>query len=157
MEEHGDALFKRGEFKVATRERRQPDSVFADLVESISVEAPYDGFFKGEPTKDDIIDSYVRILAELVGNVDEARMMVYFCGIITKDEYAFGTLLSQTLSDRVQALTGVVMIFDDFPFVRSENIDYEMPIPPDELEKLYRDDFPQQEGAKHGIPGTDAA
>lgn len=89
-----------------------------------------------EPTKDEIIDSYVKPLAKLVGSEDEARMMVYSGGAINKDLYSIGTLLSKELFDRVEVLPRVVMIFPGDLLLNVLNVNIgEIPIPLDQLEK----------------------
>ncbi|MCH79337.1 plastid developmental protein DAG, partial [Trifolium medium] len=78
------------------------------------------GLFRGEPTKDQIMDSYVKKLAKLVGSEDEARMMVYSGSKLYKHSYAFGTLLSDEIADRINALPGHVMLLLADPFEMAE-------------------------------------
>ncbi|KAL6499953.1 hypothetical protein OROGR_027863 [Orobanche gracilis] len=83
--------------------------------------------FIGEPTTDEIMDSYVKKLAQLVGSEDEARMMVYSGTKLANYKYAFGTLISSEISAGVEALPRVDMILLDDPFANINNID-ETPI-----------------------------
>ncbi|XP_058754641.1 multiple organellar RNA editing factor 8, chloroplastic/mitochondrial-like isoform X2 [Vicia villosa] len=65
----------------------------------------------------------------LTSSEDEARMMVYKIHInSTNTEYGFGTLLSQDIFHRVEALPRVFTILPDDPSPNSKIID-QMPLP----------------------------
>ncbi|KAF3453636.1 hypothetical protein FNV43_RR04077 [Rhamnella rubrinervis] len=54
---------------------------------------------KGSPTRDEIIDSYIKTLASVVGSEQEARMKIY--SVSTRWFYAFGALVPEELSDKI--------------------------------------------------------
>ncbi|KAL4555106.1 hypothetical protein LXL04_037717 [Taraxacum kok-saghyz] len=55
---------------------------------------------EGDPTRDEIIDSYINTLAQVVGSYDEARMKIY--SVSTRCYYAFGALVSEEVSYKIK-------------------------------------------------------
>nr|KJB61600.1 hypothetical protein B456_009G369000 [Gossypium raimondii] len=55
---------------------------------------------KEDATRDEIIDSYIKTLAQVVGSEDEARMKIY--SVSTRHYYAFGALVSEELSYKIK-------------------------------------------------------
>ncbi|KAK9126697.1 hypothetical protein Scep_015543 [Stephania cephalantha] len=53
-------------------------------------------------TRDEIIDSYIKTLAQVVGSEEEARMKIY--SVSTKHYFAFGALVSEELSYKIKGL-----------------------------------------------------
>jgi len=53
-----------------------------------------------EGTRDEIIDSYIKTLAQVVGSEEEARMKIY--SVSTKHYFAFGFLGSEELADKIE-------------------------------------------------------
>ncbi|OIV99124.1 hypothetical protein TanjilG_22704 [Lupinus angustifolius] len=66
---------------------------------------------EGDPTRDEIIDSYIKKLAKVVGSEDEARMKLY--SVSTRHYYAFGALVSEELSYKIKELEGVRWVLPD--------------------------------------------
>ncbi|MFS7946810.1 hypothetical protein Hanom_Chr06g00540681 [Helianthus anomalus] len=68
---------------------------------------------EGEPTRDEIIESYINTLAKVVGSLcyDEARMKIY--SVSTRCYYAFGALVSEELSYKLKELPGVRWVLPD--------------------------------------------
>ncbi|PKU69791.1 multiple organellar RNA editing factor 8, chloroplastic/mitochondrial-like [Dendrobium catenatum] len=62
-------------------------------------------------TRDEIIDSYIKTLAQVVGSEEEARMKIY--SVSTKHYFAFGALVSEELSYKIKALPGVRWVLPD--------------------------------------------
>ncbi|KAM7251328.1 hypothetical protein ACFE04_023211 [Oxalis oulophora] len=82
----------------------------------IVVEAP-----QGEPTRDEIIDSYIKTLAQIVGSEEEARMKIY--SVSTRCYYAFGALVSEELSYKLKEIPGVRWVLPD-SYLDVRNKDY---------------------------------
>ncbi|XP_019456688.1 PREDICTED: multiple organellar RNA editing factor 8, chloroplastic/mitochondrial-like isoform X3 [Lupinus angustifolius] len=66
---------------------------------------------EGDPTRDEIIDSYIKILAQVVGSEQEARMKLY--SVSTRHYYAFGALVSEELSYKIKELPNVRWVLPD--------------------------------------------
>ncbi|CAD6264831.1 unnamed protein product [Miscanthus lutarioriparius] len=62
-------------------------------------------------TRDEIIDSYIKTLAQVVGSDEEARKKIY--SVSTRHYFAFGTLVSEELSDRLKELPKVRWVIPD--------------------------------------------
>ncbi|MQL83765.1 hypothetical protein Taro_016277 [Colocasia esculenta] len=76
---------------------------------------------EGESTRDEIIDSYIKTLAQVVGSEDEARMKIY--SVSTKHYFAFGALVSEELSYKIKALPRVRWVLPD-SYLDVRNKDY---------------------------------
>ncbi|CAD5323112.1 unnamed protein product [Arabidopsis thaliana] len=76
---------------------------------------------QGEPTRDEIIDSYIKTLAQIVGSEDEARMKIY--SVSTRCYYAFGALVSEDLSHKLKELSNVRWVLPD-SYLDVRNKDY---------------------------------
>ncbi|KAL3636911.1 hypothetical protein CASFOL_019210 [Castilleja foliolosa] len=74
-----------------------------------------------EWTRDDIIDSYIKTLATVVGSEEEARMKIYT--VSTKHYYAFGALVSEELSYKIKELPRVTWVLPD-SYLDVRNKDY---------------------------------
>ncbi|GFP78650.1 uncharacterized protein at3g15000 mitochondrial [Phtheirospermum japonicum] len=62
-------------------------------------------------SRDEIIDSYIKTLAMVVGSEEEARMKIY--SVSTKHYYAFGALVSEELSYRIKECPKVTWVLPD--------------------------------------------
>ncbi|GAV64848.1 hypothetical protein CFOL_v3_08363, partial [Cephalotus follicularis] len=74
------------------------------------------------PNKDEMIDIYVKTLAQVIGSEEEARMK------IDSDShrpylYAFGALVTEELSHKLKELPGVVWVLPD-SYMDAENKEY---------------------------------
>ncbi|XAR68286.1 hypothetical protein NMG60_11003363 [Bertholletia excelsa] len=76
---------------------------------------------EGEPTRDEIIDSYIKTLAMVVGSEEEARMKIY--SVSTRHYYAFGALVSEELSYKIKELPRVRWVLPD-SYLDVKNKDY---------------------------------
>ncbi|KAH1120824.1 hypothetical protein J1N35_003984 [Gossypium stocksii] len=76
---------------------------------------------KEDATRDDIIDSYIKTLAQVVGSEDEARMKIY--SVSTRHYYAFGALVSEEVSYKLKELPGVRWVLPD-SYLDVKNKDY---------------------------------
>ncbi|XP_056173223.1 multiple organellar RNA editing factor 8, chloroplastic/mitochondrial isoform X2 [Syzygium oleosum] len=76
---------------------------------------------EGDPTRDDIIDSYIKTLAQIVGSEEEARMKIY--SVSTRHYYAFGALVSEELSYKLKDLPRVRWVLPD-SYLDVKNKDY---------------------------------
>ncbi|XVF88036.1 hypothetical protein PTKIN_Ptkin19aG0017100 [Pterospermum kingtungense] len=76
---------------------------------------------KEDATRDDIIDSYIKTLAQVVGSEEEARMKIY--SVSTRHYYAFGALVSEELSYKIKELPGVRWVLPD-SYLDVKNKDY---------------------------------
>ncbi|CAN0915694.1 Multiple organellar RNA editing factor 8, chloroplastic/mitochondrial, partial [Linum grandiflorum] len=74
-----------------------------------------------DPTRDDIIDSYIKTLAQVVGSEEEARMKIY--SVSTKHYFAFGALVSEELSYKLKELPNVRWVLPD-SYLDVKNKDY---------------------------------
>ncbi|XP_004489047.1 multiple organellar RNA editing factor 8, chloroplastic/mitochondrial [Cicer arietinum] len=66
---------------------------------------------EGDPTRDEIIDGYIKTLAEVVGSEEEARMKIY--SVSTRHYFAFGALVSEELSYKLKELPKVRWVLPD--------------------------------------------
>ncbi|XP_057455847.1 multiple organellar RNA editing factor 8, chloroplastic/mitochondrial-like isoform X2 [Lotus japonicus] len=90
---------------------------------------------EGDPTRDDIIDGYIKTLAQVVGSEQEARMKIY--SVSTKHYFAFGALVSEELSYKLKELPKVRWVLPDSylnvrekdyggePFINGEAVPYD--------------------------------
>ncbi|KAF7836660.1 multiple organellar RNA editing factor 8, chloroplastic/mitochondrial [Senna tora] len=76
---------------------------------------------EGEPTRDEIIDSYIKTLAQVVGSEEEARMKIY--SVSTRHYFAFGALVSEELSYKIKELPKVRWVLPD-SYLDVKNKDY---------------------------------
>ncbi|KZV29693.1 hypothetical protein F511_05787 [Dorcoceras hygrometricum] len=76
---------------------------------------------EGEPTRDEIIDSYIKTLAMVVGSEEEARMKIY--SVSTRHYFAFGALVSEELSYKLKELPKVRWVLPD-SYLDVRNKDY---------------------------------
>ncbi|XP_039114306.1 multiple organellar RNA editing factor 8, chloroplastic/mitochondrial-like isoform X1 [Dioscorea cayenensis subsp. rotundata] len=72
-------------------------------------------------TRDDIIDSFIKTLAQVVGSEEEARMKIY--SVSTKHYFAFGALVSEELSYKIKTLPKVRWVLPD-SYLDVKNKDY---------------------------------
>ncbi|XP_061347364.1 multiple organellar RNA editing factor 8, chloroplastic/mitochondrial-like [Gastrolobium bilobum] len=66
---------------------------------------------EGEPTREEIIDGYIKTLAKVVGSEEEARMKIY--SVSTKHYYAFGALITEELSEKIKDFEEVQWVLPD--------------------------------------------
>ena len=66
---------------------------------------------EGDPTRDEIIDSYIKTLAQVIGSEEEARMKIY--SVSTRHYFAFGALVSEELSYKIKELPRVRWVLPD--------------------------------------------
>ncbi|KAF4366135.1 multiple organellar RNA editing factor 8, chloroplastic/mitochondrial [Cannabis sativa] len=76
---------------------------------------------EGELTRDEIIDSYIKTLAMVVGSEQEARMKIY--SVSTRCYFAFGALVSEELSYKIKELPKVRWVLPD-SYLDVKNKDY---------------------------------
>ncbi|KAL1202439.1 Multiple organellar RNA editing factor 8, chloroplastic/mitochondrial [Cardamine amara subsp. amara] len=76
---------------------------------------------EGDLTRDEIIDSYIKILAQIVGSEEEARMKIY--SVSTRCYFAFGALVSEDLSHKLKELPKVRWVLPD-SYLDVRNKDY---------------------------------
>ncbi|CAH9107692.1 unnamed protein product [Cuscuta europaea] len=76
---------------------------------------------EGDPTRDEIIDRYIKVLAKVVGSEEEARMKIY--SVSTRHYYAFGALVSEELSYKLKELPEVRWVLPD-SYLDVRNKDY---------------------------------
>ncbi|CAI9286528.1 unnamed protein product [Lactuca saligna] len=76
---------------------------------------------EGEPSRDEIIDSYINTLAKVIGSYDEARMKIY--SVSTRCYYAFGALVPEEDSYKLKELPGVRWVLPD-SYLDVKNKDY---------------------------------
>ncbi|XP_004251891.1 multiple organellar RNA editing factor 8, chloroplastic/mitochondrial [Solanum lycopersicum] len=76
---------------------------------------------EGDPTRDEIIDSYIKTLATIVGSEEEARMKIY--SVSTRHYFAFGALVSEELSYKLKELPKVRWVLPD-SYLDVRNKDY---------------------------------
>jgi hypothetical protein len=74
-----------------------------------------------EPTRDEIIDGYIKTLAQIVGSEDEARHKIY--SVSTRHYFAFGALVSEELSYKLKELPKVRWVLPD-SYLDVRNKDY---------------------------------
>ncbi|KAI3971766.1 hypothetical protein MKW92_020782 [Papaver armeniacum] len=66
---------------------------------------------EGEPSRDELIDTYIKTLSKVLGSEEEARMKIY--SVSTKHYFAFGALMSEELSYKLRDLPGVRWVLPD--------------------------------------------
>ncbi|XBH93267.1 hypothetical protein VPH35_084233 [Triticum aestivum] len=71
--------------------------------------------------RDEIIDSYIKTLAQVVGSEEEARMKIY--SVSTRHYFAFGALVSEELSYKLKELPKVRWVLPD-SYLDVRNKDY---------------------------------
>ncbi|KAG2317830.1 hypothetical protein Bca52824_020952 [Brassica carinata] len=76
---------------------------------------------QGDPTRDEIIDSYIKTLAQIVGTEEEARMKIY--SVSHRCYFAFGALVSEDLSHKLKDLPNVRWVLPD-SYLDVRNKDY---------------------------------
>ncbi|KAL3576602.1 hypothetical protein D5086_021885 [Populus alba] len=76
---------------------------------------------EGDPTRDEIIDSYIKTLAEVVGSEEEARKKIY--SVSTRCYFAFGALVSEEVSYKIKELKNVRWVLPD-SYLDVKNKDY---------------------------------
>ncbi|CAL4999958.1 unnamed protein product [Urochloa decumbens] len=74
-----------------------------------------------EPTRDEIIRSYIETLAQVVGSEEEARHKIY--SVSTRHYFAFGALVSEELSYKLKELPKVRWVLPD-SYLDVKNKDY---------------------------------
>ncbi|XP_066388654.1 multiple organellar RNA editing factor 8, chloroplastic/mitochondrial-like [Miscanthus floridulus] len=86
-------------------------------------------------TRDEIIDSYIKTLAQVVGSEEEARQKIY--SVSTRHYFAFGALVSEELSYKLKEMPKVRWVLPDSyldvknkdyggePFVNGEAVPYD--------------------------------
>ncbi|KAG2619109.1 hypothetical protein PVAP13_3NG140807 [Panicum virgatum] len=72
-------------------------------------------------TRDEIIDSYIKTLAQVVGSEEEARQKIY--SVSTRHYFAFGALVSEELSYKLKELPKVRWVLPD-SYLDVKNKDY---------------------------------
>ncbi|XP_021719221.1 multiple organellar RNA editing factor 8, chloroplastic/mitochondrial-like isoform X1 [Chenopodium quinoa] len=72
-------------------------------------------------TRDEIIDSFVKTLAEVIGSEEEARMKIY--SVSTRHYFAFGALVSEELTYKLKELPNVRWVLPD-SYLDVKNKDY---------------------------------
>ncbi|CAN6991369.1 hypothetical protein IGI04_003590 [Brassica rapa subsp. trilocularis] len=76
---------------------------------------------QGDLTRDEIIDGYVKTLAQIVGGEEEARMKIY--SVSHRCYFAFGALVSEDLSHKLKELPNVRWVLPD-SYLDVRNKDY---------------------------------
>uniref|UniRef100_A0A0E0LYK4 MORF/ORRM1/DAG-like MORF domain-containing protein n=1 Tax=Oryza punctata TaxID=4537 RepID=A0A0E0LYK4_ORYPU len=101
----------------------------------VVVEQPPGDPSNPEPTRDEIIDGYIKTLAQIVGSEDEARHKIY--SVSTRHYFAFGALVSEELSYKLKELPNVRWVLPDSyldvrnkdyggePFINGEAVPYD--------------------------------
>ncbi|CAN6444311.1 unnamed protein product [Victoria cruziana] len=76
---------------------------------------------EGNPTRDEIIDSYIKTLAEVLGSEEEAKKSIY--SVSTRHYFAFGCKVSEELSYKIKPLPKVRWVLPD-SYLDVKNKDY---------------------------------
>ncbi|KAJ4886674.1 hypothetical protein Rs2_26422 [Raphanus sativus] len=76
---------------------------------------------QGDLTRDQIIDGYIKTLAQIVGSEEEARMKIY--SVSHRCYFAFGALVSEDLSHKLKELPNVRWVLPD-SYLNVRNKDY---------------------------------
>ncbi|KAM0852714.1 hypothetical protein ACQ4PT_051575 [Festuca glaucescens] len=71
--------------------------------------------------REEIIDTYIKTLAQIVGSYEEARMKIY--SVSTRHYFAFGALVSEELSYKLEELPKVRLVLPD-SYLDVKNKDY---------------------------------
>ncbi|WJX73171.1 Multiple organellar RNA editing factor 8, chloroplastic/mitochondrial [Trifolium repens] len=66
---------------------------------------------EGDPSRDEIIDGYIKTLGQVIGSEEEARMKIY--SVSTRHYFAFGVLCSEELSYKIKELPNVRWVLPD--------------------------------------------
>lgn len=74
--------------------------------------------FHRQVTRDEIIDTYIKTLAMVMGSEDEARMKIY--SITTQDSYSVGVLASEELAKEIEKLPRVLFVWPDCYLIPEE-------------------------------------
>ncbi|KAK9725592.1 hypothetical protein RND81_05G155700 [Saponaria officinalis] len=74
-----------------------------------------------KPSDDEMVNSYVKTLAQIVGSEEEAKKKIY--SVSTTTYTGFGALISEELSYKVKALPGVLWVLPD-SYLDVPNKDY---------------------------------
>ncbi|PSR98002.1 Multiple organellar RNA editing factor 3 like [Actinidia chinensis var. chinensis] len=74
-----------------------------------------------KPSEDEMVNSYVKTLAEVVGSEEEAKKKIY--SVCTTTYTGFGALISEELSFKVKGLPGVLWVLPD-SYLDVPNKDY---------------------------------
>ncbi|XP_077251141.1 uncharacterized protein LOC143890379 [Tasmannia lanceolata] len=75
----------------------------------------------GNPTRDEIIDSYIKTLASVLGSEEEAKKSLY--SVSTRHYFAFGCIVSEELSYKIKTLPKVRWVLPD-SYLDVKNKDY---------------------------------
>ncbi|KAK1367086.1 hypothetical protein POM88_042647 [Heracleum sosnowskyi] len=90
---------------------------------------------QGNPTREEIIDSYVNILAHVLGSEEEARMKIY--SVSTTHYYAIGALIDEEICSKLRELPQVLSVNEDTymdmkkkdyggePFIKGQPVPYD--------------------------------
>ncbi|KAL8026103.1 hypothetical protein ABFX02_14G006932 [Erythranthe guttata] len=74
-----------------------------------------------KPTEEEMIDSYVKTLASVIGSEEEAKKKIY--SVCTSTYTGFGALICEELSSKVKGLPGVLWVLPD-SYLDVPNKDY---------------------------------
>ncbi|KAG8372924.1 hypothetical protein BUALT_Bualt12G0117600 [Buddleja alternifolia] len=74
-----------------------------------------------KPTEEEMVDSYVKTLASVIGSEEEAKKKIY--SVCTTTYTGFGALISEELSYKVKGLPGVLWVLPD-SYLDVPNKDY---------------------------------
>lgn len=74
-----------------------------------------------KPSPDEMVDAYVKTLAQVVGSEEEAKKKIY--SVCTTTYTGFGALISEELSYKVKGLPGVLWVLPD-SYLDVPNKDY---------------------------------
>lgn len=74
-----------------------------------------------KPTEEEMVNSYVKTLASVVGSEEEAKKKIY--SVCTSTYTGFGALISEELSYKVKGLPGVLWVLPD-SYLDVPNKDY---------------------------------
>ncbi|KAL5081572.1 hypothetical protein RYX36_009993 [Vicia faba] len=67
---------------------------------------------EGDPTRDEIIDGYIKTLTQVIGgSEEEARMKIY--SVSTRHYFAFGALVSEELSYKLKGIVHIRWVLPD--------------------------------------------
>ncbi|GJM98324.1 hypothetical protein PR202_ga15320 [Eleusine coracana subsp. coracana] len=87
----------------------------------VVMRTPPGGTYNPTTPRDELIDSYIKTLAQVVGSEDEAKQKIY--SVSTRYYFAFGALVSEELSHKLKELPGVIWVLPD-SYLDVENKDY---------------------------------
>ncbi|GJN38496.1 hypothetical protein PR202_gb27543 [Eleusine coracana subsp. coracana] len=87
----------------------------------VVMRTPPGGPYNPTTHRDELIDSYIKTLAQVVGSEEEAKQKIY--SVSTRYYFAFGALVSEELSHKLKELPDVVWVLPD-SYVDVENKDY---------------------------------